>query len=128
MGLFNGLFKKVDINKVIDKASNGIDKLMFTQEERADFNKALADGVAKHSVDTLNENTDRSKSRRIISLVIVAVYLFLVLVAVVAFPFIPLYSAFIFKVLAENLSVAFVSVIAFHFGGYYLSNMIGKKK
>ena len=127
MWLFN-LFKKVDINTVIDKAANGIDKLMFTNEEKNEFNKSLADGVAQFAKDTLNESTIRSQSRRVISIAITCVYLFLVLTSAVIAFFNPDISTFLFKLTNETLGTAFVSVIAFHFGGYYLSNIIGKKK
>jgi len=53
--------------------------MKFTEQERAKLNQELSDSLAKHAEATMNENTDRSITRRYISVAMIALYVVVVL-------------------------------------------------
>ena len=55
-------------NGLISQAGAWIGNQKFTEEDKAEYNKGIADGVVAYSIATLNENTTRSKARRDIAL------------------------------------------------------------
>ena len=55
-------------NGLISQAGQWIGNQSFTEEDKAEHNKAIADGVVSFAIATLNENTERSKARRNIAL------------------------------------------------------------
>lgn len=55
-------------NGLIAQAGAWIGNQSFTEEDKAELNKSIADGVIKYSVATLDENTTRSKARRDIAI------------------------------------------------------------
>ena len=119
---------KLNVNNVFDKVSNGIDKLAFTAQEKATYNKEAADALAQFTKDTLSESTDRSKTRRQIALIITAIYM-LMAISCMVLAFINKDNA---KLLLDvssalQLDTAFIMVLAFFFGGYYLKQMTVKK-
>lgn len=121
----------LDAGKVFDTVAKGIDNLGFTEQERANFTKDMAEGLAKYTIETLGESSDRSKTRRDIAIMIVSLYLLTFVVALVMLlGFSDTNSVKMIIELANemNLSVGFLMVLAFFFGGYYLQNLMGKKK
>lgn len=128
--VFKGLFgaSKLDVNNVFNKVSAGIDQLAFTPEEKAAYNKEAADALAQFTKDTLNESTDRSKTRRQISLIIIFVYMMMsVCCMVLAFINQEKAKLLLDVSTALNLDTAFLMILAFFFGGYYLNLLKGKK-
>lgn len=128
--VFKNIFggSTLDVNNVFNKVSDGIDKMAFTAEEKAAYNEKAADALAQFTKDTLTESTDRSKTRRQIALAITALYL-LVSVCCMALAF---YNTEAAKLLlnvssALQLDTAFIMVLAFFFGGYYLNLLKSKK-
>jgi len=118
-------------DKVFTSVAKGIDNLGFTEQERATFTKDMAEGLAKYTIDTLGESSDRSKTRRDIAIMIVSLYLLTFIVALVMLLMSKdLTSVKMIIELANemNLSIGFLMVLGFFFGGYYLQNLIGKKK
>lgn len=114
-----GLLSKINPQKVFENISKGVDNLAFTQQERAELNMKLADKVAEYAEKTLSENTIRSKARRIIAYVIVFTWI----------------TAALLDIWIDNadltylwqdsvLKTAFIMVLAFFFGGYYLKGGI----
>lgn len=69
LSFLTGNSKSVD--KVIDAGINGMDKLVFTDEEKADYNRALQKLSLKFVELTANESTAQSISRRMICLPVV---------------------------------------------------------
>jgi len=130
MGILN-LFKgKIDVGNVVDKVMSAGDKLVFTKEEKADFNVAMADKLAKFVENTLSENTIRSKTRRHVALLVTYTFIVLLLSAIV-FHFIDVEkSKFIAEMVKDSpISTAFIMVLAFFFGGYYMKGIsLNKKK
>jgi len=124
--LFGG--SKLDVNNVFDKVSSGIDQLNFTNEERATYNKEAADALATFTKETLSESTDRSKTRRQIALAITAIYMLMSVCCMILAFFNTEKAKLLIDVSAAlSLDTAFVMVLAFFFGGYYLKLRAQKK-
>lgn len=114
----------INPQEAFNTISKGIDKLAFTKEERAELNMKLADKVAAFAEKSLSENTIRSKSRRMIAYVIVFAYVLCLLGAL----FIDS-DMLTYIVKDSSLNTAFIMVLAFFFGGYYMKQIeINKKK
>lgn len=128
-GIFGGSTLSAD--KVFTSVAKGIDNLGFTEQEKANFTKEMAEGLAKYTIETLGESSDRSKTRRDIAIMIVSLYLLTFVVALVMLlAFRDTNSVKMIIELANemNLSKGFLMVLVFFFGGYYLQNLMGKKK
>lgn len=123
------LFKgAVSAEKVFDTITSGVDKLAFTQEERSDMNKLLADRIADFAKETLEENSIRSIARRYVAIAVTSVFLFLTLLYV-AMQMAGQAVGEIKELLFDSpLSTAFIMVLAFFFGGYYAKSFSLLKK
>ena len=111
----------LNIGDTFSTVSRGIDNLKLTEQERADK-------LGKFVENTLNENTMRSKSRRFIAkFVIINVFLVFWLCVAMIFkgidikPILELANIFM-------IPTAFLMVLAFFFGGYYLGMFKNKEK
>lgn len=105
-----------------------IDDSKFTDEERARFNIKLADSVADYAKSTLSENTERSKARRHISIVSLYFFYFLVVALLVLWKFDPeWFQASLDLIIEFKLPTAFIMIMAFFFGGYYVNKFLGGK-
>jgi hypothetical protein len=114
---------KINPQKTFDTISKGIDNLAFTSEERAKLNILLADKVADFAEKSLNENTIRSKSRRAVAYVVVVAYIGLIIFSL----FVD--SEYVHGLVTNSaLNTAFLMVLAFFFGGYYMEGFTKKKK
>jgi len=110
-------------DKVFDSVANGVDKLVFTQEEKAILNTELAEKLAEYAANTLSENTIRSKARRFISYLIVASWL------LAAFVDVFINNADLTYLWKESdLATGFLMVLLFFFGGYYFQHILNMKK
>ena len=127
MALRNIFKGKLDAQGTFDTIASGIDKLAFTAEERSEFNAKLADKLAEFSASTLSESTIRSRTRRFIAIMVI-VNVFLVFWICVALVFLGKDISIILKLTEGfSLSTAFIMVLAFFFGGYYLKGISLKK-
>ena len=128
MGLFSFLkSNQKTVDKVIDGAVSGIDKMFFTKEEKTQVTKEMADGLQDFVKQTLDENTARSRTRRVLAIMIMAVYLLLIIAAVVVFAFSKEYAEFVFKVVGEMSTYALM-VAGFFFGAHLLGRDLVKSK
>lgn len=113
---------KVGVEKVFDSVSKGIDNLGFSQQEKAE-------GVKDFVKETLSENSQRSKARRQISKVFLYYYLLLASASIAAVIIdVDIAKSIIEIVRAYNLGWAFLAIIGFYFGGYYLPKVGRQKK
>lgn len=131
MGLLGNIFKnKLDSEKVFDTVAKGIDKINFSNQERAQMNISIADKISEFVGSTLSENTERSKARRMISYMIIGYILFLGIIEVVLILLNKIKEAeFILKLVQEwQIDTAFISVIAFFFGSYLFRTIQEKIK
>ena len=129
MNVLRRLFSKpIDSNKVIDFVAGAMDRINFTDQERAVHNLKMADAVAKFAAETLSESTDRSVTRRYLAIIIVTLYLVLVLGVIALAFFDPTRAKMVMDIMAGyHLTTAFIMILAFFFGGYYLNGAIKQK-
>lgn len=119
----------VDINKALDIVSKGADKLVFTQEERADLNKETTEGLSQFIKDTASENTARSITRRYVAILVIVVYLLIALVIIAIGIFNTAIALELVKLTNElDLGVAFIAVIGFFFSSYMLKKFVPEKR
>lgn len=98
-----------------------IGNLNFTAEEIAEMDAETAAGVRKFAIDTLNENTERSKTRRDLAIFIVKYYALLLFLSGVTFPFNADWSAFWLKIAVEtNIGWLVLGVGGFFWGTHTL--------
>ena len=130
MNVFRRLFSKpIETDKVVDFFAGSMDRLNFTNQERAEHNLKMADAVATFAKETLAESTDRSVTRRYLSIIIVSMYLLLVLGVIALSFFDPIRARLIMEIMKEfYLTTGFIMILAFFFGGYYLNGAINQKK
>ena len=127
-----GIFSNDDImNKKDGHLANvgaWVGNLKFTSEEMAEMDAKMAEGVRKFAVDTLSENTERSKARREIAKFIIKFYCILVFMSVMVYKIDVAWAKFIFDVYtATALGGAFIAVIVFFFGSHWHRTAKGSK-
>ena len=106
MGLLKRLFAGPDTaGKIVDAGIKGLDAAWFTAEEKAEF-------TLKYMLATQSQNV----ARRLIALLVIAVFLFLLILAAAVYPISPDYSGFIMtKVVDAKLSTITGIIIGFYF-------------
>ena len=129
MNLLARLFSKpMDPGKVIEFAAGAMDRINFTNQERAEHNIKMADAVSKYAAETLSESTDRSITRRYLALGIISLYIFLTILTIVLAFFDIEKAKLVQTIMADYyLTTAFIMILAFFFGGYYLNGAIKQK-
>ena len=135
-----GLFRKTPVKTVDDifdkndgllaKAGSWFGNRKFTDEEQAEMDAETASAVRQFVVDTLSENTDRSKARREIAVFFIKFYSLMLFMCGMVYPISKGWSSIWFQ-LCTSLSVGgLVSAIAvFFFGSHALARFnAGKGK
>lgn len=120
--------KAMDVGeKVTTGIISGIDKLIFTDEEKSDVRQKANDTLLSFWTTVASENTEQSKARRFLAIMTFKVYFFLLLAGVAVYKFDPEYSKFIFDV-AGTLTGLVMGVAAIFFGPHQLSKVLKTKK
>lgn len=114
-------------DKVVDGAIAGIDKLFFTEEERAEFSKAAGGQFLKFQEIIFKENTTRSITRRILAVMVMGVFLSFLVFAVAIWGINPEWAKFTLEV-SSNLSTGFTAIIICYFGYYSIGSLMDKRK
>ena len=114
-------------NGLLTQVGNWIGGMNYTAEEQAESRTAMAVGTAKFAVDTLNENTTRSKTRRAIAVLWIKAQLLMIAITFIVAPLDLALAKFYAEITfgALMVSVTF-SVTAFFFGGHYLRDFRSK--
>lgn len=137
MGWLSGLFSKSDIvkdvfdkdNGLLEQAGNWIGNMSYTDEEKAEANAKLNDGVAEFVKSTLSENTVRSKTRRSIAKVWIFSELIIVFATMAAAPFDVALAKFYWSIATSELMFwGTMAVLSFFFGSYMLNQRLGISK
>jgi len=124
------------VNDVFDKDTGHLAKVgawignqQFTDQERATFDAESLTAVQKFVVDTLAENTDRSKARREIAVFFIKFYALMLFMAGMVYPISAEWSA-VWVTLATSLSVGglVTSISVFFFGSHALARHTDSKK
>lgn len=101
-------------SKIVNSAIVGIDKLVFTDEERSDASAKVAEWYLRYLAATQPQNL----ARRLIALVIVCLWALLVIAGVALYKLDAAYSAYIFDVLADIVMNPFLMVMGFYFAAH----------
>lgn len=100
--------------KVVDGAVAGLDKMFFTTEEKSEANAKLREWFLKYLAATQPQNL----ARRLIAIVVVALWAFLILAGVAVYKVDSGYSMFIFDTLADVVNLPFQIIIGFYFAAH----------
>ena len=115
--------------KLVGNIRGMIDDSKFTDEERSRYQMKLADSTTEFVKATLSESTERSRTRRSIAVVSIYYFYFLTSALVLLWKFDPdWYQAALDLVVQFKLPIAFIMIMAFFFGGYYLNKFGSKQK
>lgn len=114
------------------KAASGIgswiDEQKFTDQERATYNAEMVGKFGDYLKNTIDENTERSRSRRDIALWVIRFEIFLLGFSVLAFKFDEPWAAYAFKVATSHpLNYLVLGIGAFFFGAHIVRTYQGKK-
>ncbi len=131
MGLF-GKNKETVINgavKLVGNIRGMIDDSTLTKEEAAKYNIKIADAAAKFATDTMNENTIRSITRRLLAVISVIYFYVLTLGLIIMGKYDnEWYLATKELIIEFRLPEAFIVIIAFFFGAHLIRSYQGGKK
>jgi fatty acid desaturase len=135
MSLLSWLSAPKVVDNLLDKDSGlfvrvggFIDGLSLTPEEVMRQNGITADSVQAFAIATMDENTERSKSRREIATTYIKFYLLWVSVAFGIWPINENYAIFLITALTGlALGGAFTAIMIFHFGSHGLAKLKSKK-
>lgn len=98
-----------------------IDEREFTAEEKAKANMELAVKYALYADQTMQENTQRSKTRRSLALMIIRVEGFILLLSAATFRASPEWSEYLYKIAVDSpWGLLTLGVGAFFFGTHLL--------
>jgi len=135
-------YKPVDWFSTVDKAADNVldkdnglltqiggwvDNMNFTEEEQAEMNKGLIEGVRTFAIATMAENTDRSKTRRELSVFFIKFYAILVFLTGVTYPINEGWSQVWFALATSGGVIGLVTGIgAFFYGSSLVRNIKSK--
>ena len=120
---------------ILVKAGGFINKLHYSEEEKADTHKIAAEMVLKHVEATLGENTEKSKTRRELAIKWIDLQINLIGVTVLCVPLAVLFPEQGEKMFNLILSLTTskillggtITVMAYFFGTYGWGTYISKK-
>jgi len=109
-------------NGLISQFGGWIDRGNFTDQEKASMNAETYKDIRAFVVDTLDESTDRSKTRREIATLIIKFFVLMLFMCGMTYPINPEWSAVWFN-LATSLSVGglVTAISIFFFGSHAVS-------
>ncbi|UCE39328.1 MAG: hypothetical protein JSW00_08945 [Thermoplasmata archaeon] len=109
--------------ELVKGAVLGIDKMIFTKEEKAEASAALAEWWLKYLAATQPQNL----ARRLIALVVVLLWALLVLLGIALWKLDPGYSAFVFSTLDQIVNAPFLMIMGFYFAAHIVRTWQGGK-
>lgn len=109
--------------ELVKGAVLGIDKMIFTKEEKAEASAQLAEWWLKYLAATQPQNL----ARRLIALVVVLLWALLVLIGVAVWKVDPAFSAFIFSTLDNIVNAPFLMIMGFYFAAHIVRTWQGNK-
>ena len=104
---------------------SGIDKVFFTQEEKADAMKIAFDQYLELMKTTNQENSAKSITRRILAILIMGSYLLQAFMAIGLYKIDIEWCMFILKVMKAEATMV-TSVTIFYFGYYGIKQILKK--
>ncbi|WP_339064703.1 hypothetical protein [Teredinibacter turnerae] len=131
-----GIFKGSQLSRDVFNTKDGhlksfgeyIGNMKFTAEEMAEMDAEMAAGVRKFAIDTLSENTDRSKARRELAIFILQSFVLFLFLAGLVYPFNAEWSAFWLAIATKTrLDELAGGVGLFFWGVHVVRNVMDKK-
>jgi len=113
------------INNVTDHVASGLDKLFFTDQEKAQISIETAQLHLKFIELTLNESSIRSITRRVLAWAIMTVFLSLLVISAGVWKFDAEWARFIFNCASQTYEL--VLLVAFFYFGYFAVSSVVKK-
>lgn len=110
---------------IIEKGAEGIGKLVFTDQEKAELSQKTYETWLEVQKITGSENSIRSITRRILAVLIMGTFLLFLIGAGSLYPFVPAWSAFLLS-LAKELSNLVLAVAVFYFGYFGIQQIVKK--
>lgn len=116
-------------NGLLAQVGGWFGNLSLTKEEVIKFNQATVTSVQKFVVATLDENTERSKTRRAIAILWIKCELAIILLCSIAAPWNMELAEFYFKLASTGIMFAgTMAVIIFFFGSHGITKYQESKK
>lgn len=109
--------------KVLDASISGLDKLVFTDEEKAELKQKVGENWVAAQKVLVEETTVRSVTRRAIAVIALTAFTLLVLAAAIAFPMDAEYAKFLLSLAESKFGWLVVGVGAFYFGPHMLGRL-----
>ncbi len=129
MGWFSWLTgNSKSVEKVVDAGISGIDKLFFTDEEKADYNRKLQEMHLEFVKISANESTAQSISRRMICLPVVYLWLILIVTSTALAVFMPELDITPITYAIDQMNMPALASIGFYVGRHMVTDFGGKKK
>jgi len=126
--LFTSSSKVADIaDKIVDKSMSGIDALIFTEEERSNMAITRMTVWLEVQKTLAEENSIRSITRRIVTILLLGLFAWLLIGSAVLFPYNREWSDFLLS-LARELSNLVLIIAVFYFGWYGISGVVDAAK
>lgn len=98
-----------------------IDGQQLTEQEKAEFNAEMVKNFGEFMAQTVNENTERSKTRREIAILIIKAFLLWLFISGIVYPFDKSWAEYWFKLATgETMGLLVLGVGAFFFGVHML--------
>lgn len=128
--LISGSGQGLDIaNKAVDGIINGLDKLKFTEEEKFDAWKAVAQTHLAVVKEAASESTTKSMTRRFLALILIGNYVFLSNVAAFGWLYKPAWSMYVLEICNDTILGKLTLWFGIFYVGYYgVSNIIDHAK
>ena len=107
--------------EVIKGVGSWIDEQQYTDQEKAENAAARAEAYSKFMQQTIDENSERSRTRRSLALLVLRWWIFLLTLSAILYKVDQAWSAYIFKI-ATYQDVAFLvlGIGAFFWGSHLL--------
>lgn len=118
-----------NVMTVAKGVGNFIDEQNFTEEERATFNAGLINNMADFVQGSVAENSQRSKTRREIAVLVIRWELFMLTLSAVLYRIDGDLSKYIYKICTDDpIGYLVLGIGAFFFGAHIVRQMQGAKK
>ena len=125
MKILGAIFgSKKNTETIVDGAVSGLDKMFYTNEERAEDMAKTREWFLRY----LEASQPQNLARRFIALVVVGLWAFLVLLAAVAWQWNELYAAYVFSVIKDAVLTPFNIIIGFYFLAHLTRQLPRKEK
>ena len=114
--------------KILDAGIRGIDALVYTDEEKAEMMKKLGDQWIETQKVLLGESSIRAVTRRILAIMVMASFTFLVLLAAGVYLINQEYAKFLLELAQSQFGLMALGIMTFYFGPYMIQKAFSAAK